>query len=107
VLSEGDEARDGDRGVLGSGRLRVVAWGKESEGDDSFRSCCIKAVRGRVYVRATTLGSSRCTRCMWQIRTLMECQGPRSVQIHLGGSIVIAIMHSSRKTSGGEWLGES
>ena len=58
------------RGILGGGRVReVVARGKQSAGDDSFRLCCMKAVRGRVYAGTTTLGSTRCTRCVWQIRT--------------------------------------
>jgi hypothetical protein len=53
-----------DRGVLGGGRVReVVARGTQSEGDDSFRPCCMKAVRGYVYAKTTTPGSTRCTRC--------------------------------------------
>ena len=75
-----------DRGVLGGDRVReVVARGKQSEGDDSFRVWCMKAVRGRVYARTTTLVSTRCTRCVWQIHTSMECRGPRSVRMRLGG----------------------
>jgi hypothetical protein len=77
-----------DRGVLGGGCVReveVVARGTQSKGDDSFLPCCMKAVRGNVYARTTTLGSTRCAQCMWQLRTSMECRGPRSVRMRLAG----------------------
>src|SRR6266403_4073061 len=64
-----------DRGILDGGRVRkVVAQGTQSERDDSSLWCCMKAVRGYVYARTTTLGSTRCTGFMWQIRTSMECR---------------------------------
>jgi len=38
-----------NRGVLGGGRVEaVVERGKQSEGDDSFLLCCMKAVRWRI-----------------------------------------------------------
>jgi len=59
------------RGVLGGGRVReVVARGKQSEGDDSFRPCSMKAVRG-VYGRTRS----------W----LDGMSGPRSIRTRLGG----------------------
>jgi hypothetical protein len=100
-----------DRGVLGGGRVReVVARGKQSEGDDSFRLCCMKAVRGRVCARTTTLGSTRCTRCV--VDTYLDGVSGATVCANALGrgdilGIVIAMTHSSGKTSGGGWLGKS
>ncbi len=90
-----------DHGVLGGGRVRkAVAQGKQSEGDDSFRPCCMKAVRGRVYARTTTLGSTRCMRYVWQRRTSMECRGPRSVRMRLGGG-TSSVLSSRWRTRAG------
>lgn len=52
-----------DPGVRGGGHVRrVVAWGKQGGDDGSFQACRMKAVRGRVSVRTTTPGSTRCMR---------------------------------------------
>jgi len=38
--------------------LRLRVGEGEREGDDSFRPCCMKAARRRLYATATTLGAN-------------------------------------------------
>lgn len=52
-----------DRGVGGGVRVRkVVVRGRQGEGDDSFRACYMKAVRGHECARTTTMGSATLAR---------------------------------------------
>lgn len=100
-----------DRGVQGGGRVReVVARGKQGEGDDSFRACCMKAVHGHVCARTATLGSAYRTRCVAD--TYLDGVSGTAVCANALGrgdilSIVIAMANSSGKVGGGGWLGKS